>query len=460
MSDNTPQLYDHEAEKALLGGILTNPAGYSVIKDVLGDDPGEAFFVHRHKRIWQAFEQLNEKGDPIDILTMSERLEKNGYLKDVGGPAYLTELLIAVPSSLHTEAYAKEIREHYDRRMLMQEANAILKLAHDKTLPVSEGLAEIVERLDRLGTSGASNLSFHILDAGLEYLSMLDGIIKSGSNMLGYSTGYKALDYATKGIRPRIVTVLAGRPSMGKSSLALQSAFRQARQHDLKIGIFSMEDPKEVCAENISCAVLGVDSHNYREDDYERVMKFVGEVLADTNIRICETPGLTPAEIGREMARMKKEMGQLDVVWIDQLGYVEWPGKVENENIKYGRIMKALGKLPRRFDCGMVVLHQMSRQVTHRSDKDPELTDLRESGHIEQDARAVWFINRPSYWQPIDDQPAIQLAQELRVIVRKNFRGPANVHATLAFVPKYGRITDYTGQTLPMPPKDVSGYMP
>lgn len=425
-----------EAEEAILGSILIDPQAFEAVQFLQAGD----FFIVRNLWIWESFVELHNRNAPIDFLTVTEALDHRGRLAEAGGPAYLTGLMNAVPTAINAVAYAEIVRAASLRRAGMQIVTQAYREIAESNGNLPEVLSLSSSRIDAL-TTGRST-SVRLAEAGGDWLVAMRQYVETGK-YAGLTTGYGVLDRHTHGLGRRKVAVLAGRPSMGKSALALQMAYRQARA-GLRVGIFSMEMPRADVAGRVALAECDVDKYHVNRLDLQRIEA----VVADFNrlsIAVCDDTLLTAGEISREAREMRRSLGGLDVLVVDHLGYVQHAGeRGDNETVRIGRTMKALARLAKDMDVALLVLCQLSREVLNRHDKAPDLQDLRDSGHIEQDARMVLMLHRPGYYADLGSQPPKDEPQAALVLVRKNDDGPRGDAIRLAFVEQSARFAEWT----------------
>ena len=381
-----PQIVPHskEAEEALLGGCLINP---SAIEGIMLD-PDE-FYIIRNGWIWEAFLALRTQGLPIDLVTVTEELEKVGHLAEIGGSAYLTKIINNVPSSLHVEAYAKSVKETAVRRKMILEANGLVKSAYDETKPVEESIQEHVENVGelRLGTTGKMK---SVVDVHLDFATNVfdEGIA------LPYNIGN--MDAVMGGKERGTLIVVAARPGMGKSTFALQSACNDAR-NGYKAGIFELEMTAEGLWQRRVCPRVGISWRDVRAGEIIDEQK---QALVDASIDLSidyktlfidDTPALTSDDI-----YLKALENELDIVYIDHLWLMGDPG--DSEVKRLGDIAMRLKNMAKKLKIPVVVLSQLNRNLERRKDKRPQLADLRESGKIEEAADDVLMMYRDDYY--------------------------------------------------------------
>lgn len=434
-----PDMRDIQAEQAVLGSLLMG--GAAVLEECAPISP-EDFSIHKHRWILNAARNLSDAGSAVDVITVASELEQAGQLAEAGGTAYLTELIGMVGSVVHAASYAEAVRHESTRRSAIEVLTDTAKAIYTANGNLPAVLEQGAARLDALAPATTPGTSLG--DAALEWMTGIRDWIEKG-DIPGLATGYGAIDRTTHGLKRGEVAVLAGRPSMGKSSLAFQIAERQALA-GLCVGIFSLEMPRRDVSERIGLARLGLDKFKLTRLDLARLQ---GEFDRQTTlpIRICDDAGLTIGEIGREARAMSKELGALDLIVVDHLDYIRHEGeRGDSKTARIGASMKGLVRLAKGMNAAVLLLCQLNRAVTQRANHEPDLEDLRESGDIEQDARQVWFIHRPAYYADIDAQPPKDLPQKALVIVRKNHTGPRNIAVPLAFVENCARFAEWSAQ--------------
>ena len=387
-----------EAEEALLGAVLINPeAYYDVAQFLRGDD----FYIHRHRWVWEAFVRLNEQRSPIDFLTVSEELERAGQLAEVGGPAYLTALGDNVATSLHAEAYGHLIEQTAVRRRMIEAANRIAKLAYQE----DSGLEAVMDEAEK-AVFGVSERRMTrdlqpIKQVLSEYYDRISLISQRGDEMVGAPTGFYDLDKLLGGLQPSDFLIIAGRPGTGKTAFMLSAARNSALGYKKHVAIFSMEMSNEQLVQRLISQETGIDSHRLRtgklsEDEWS-LLAHAMEVLGDTQIFLDDTPGLTPLQLRTKCRRLHMEF-QLDLILVDYLQLMSSGARNENRVQEVSYISRNMKILARELNVPVLAAAQLSRAIEQRADKEPQLSDLRESGSLEQDADVGMFIHRPELY--------------------------------------------------------------
>lgn len=420
-----------ESEMALLGAALADPQSTLAVGLESAD-----FYVHKHRWIWDGIRALYDSGQSVDFISIADAIERAGHLQEIGGTSYLAELLTRPPNIYHAATYADIVRREATRRRLLDAASAMAKLALTDDRDIREILAEAEARLKAVSANDKGSVYTQGQAVG-EWHSAICNYAGTGE-ITGLTTGWPRLDKKTNGLGRGRFGILAGRPSMGKTSLAAQSSVMQARA-GLRVGVFTMEIPKRAWVEAFALAELGIDKTKMKESDIERVTEKCNDVHA-LPIVYYEKARPTLPEIDRAVLDMERELGGLDILWFDHLGYIDHLAGHRSLSPVYaiGQTTKHLVGIAKEYNCNVTALCQMSRESA-RTGSEPHLTDLRDSGELEQDARYVWFIHRPDYYA---DTPApLDKMQTAHIIVRKNDEGPTGKFS-MAFIPATRRFAE------------------
>lgn len=395
-----PQIVPHsrEAEEAVIGAILINPEAYYDVAHFLKD---EDFYIHRHRWIWQAFTRLHEQRTPIDFLTVSEELDRMGQLSEIGGPAYITALINNVPTSLHAEAYGHRVEETAVRRRMLEAANLIAKLAYREETGVEEVMNEAEKAIFGVSERRLTRDLQPIQQVLSEYYDRIEQLTQRDGDTYGVPTGFIDLDKLLGGMQPSDFLIIAGRPGMGKTAFLLTAAKHAAQTHKKHVAIFSMEMANEQLVQRLISQETGIDSHRLRtgklnEDEWPKFAHAI-DVLAETRIFLDDTPGLTPLQLRTKSRRLHMEF-RLDLILVDYLQLMSGGIRIENRVQEVSYISRNMKMLARELNVPVLAAAQLSRAVEMRADKEPQLSDLRESGSLEQDADVVVFINRPELY--------------------------------------------------------------
>ena len=387
-----------EAEEAVLGSVLINPESYYDVAQFLQE---QDFYIHRHRWIWQAFTRLHEKRVPIDFLTVSEELDQMDQLGEVGGPAYLTALINNVPTSLHAEAYGHLVEETAVRRRMLDAANLIAKLAYREESGIDEVMNESEKAIFGVSERRLTRDLQPIQQVLSEYYDRIDQLIQRGEDSYGVPTGFVDLDKLLGGLQPSDFLIIAGRPGMGKTAFMLTAAKNAAQSHKKHVAVFSLEMANEQLVQRLIAQETAIDTHHLRtgkltEDEWPLFAQAI-ESLSDTRMFLDDTPGLTPIQLRTKARRLHMEF-RLDLVIVDYLQLMSGGIRIENRVQEVSYISRNMKMLARELNVPVLAAAQLSRAVEQRADKEPQLSDLRESGSLEQDADVVMFIHRPDLY--------------------------------------------------------------
>lgn len=386
-----------EAEQAVLGAILIDQNAIVEVADIIKP---EDFYRQSHGRIFQAMVSLYEEGTPTDIVTVSERIEKDGNLPDIGGRAYLSTLSNLTPSAVHAESYAEVVRQKALLRSLIQAAGQISQIAYADPTDVEEAVDRASEAIYTVSERRLRS-KFRVLKGLLhEAYDKIDVLYSTRGAVTGIGSGFRDLDVLTQGFQNSDLVIVAARPSVGKTSLALNVAENVASEQGKIVGIFSLEMSEEQLVVRLLSSVAGVDSQRLRtgfleETDFARIAHGMTK-LSEAPVYIDDTPSLTVTELRTKARRMKAQVG-MDLLIIDYLQLMHAPGSAKDANRvqEVSAISRGLKQLARELHVPVVALSQLSRGVESRESPEPRLSDLRESGSIEQDADVVLFLWRP-----------------------------------------------------------------
>lgn len=419
-------------ERALLGAALLDPGVATELADTVR--PAD-FAAHHHGWIWEA---LVDTGLQADAITIADHLERGGHLADAGGMGYLSRLLGEVPTSLNAGAYAALVARDSRRRRLFTMALAAANSARRADCDPDALAAQLERDMRGLGTTARAEIGT-MQTAVDEWYEGFETFIRTG-DIPGLTTGFPLLDKKTLGLKRRELMVLAARPSMGKTSLAAQMSVKQARG-GLRVAVFALEPSKAGWVEAAALAELGIDKTRATADVLERVHAKCAEIY-NLPIRFYELGYSSMGEIEQAARQMERELGGLDVIYVDHLGYVDHQRGEKTTNLPYliGQTTKRLARISKDMNAAVVCLCQLNR-ASAVTKAEPQLTDLRDSGEIEQDARQVWFIHREGYYA--DPEPPADKPQEARILVRKNHEGPTGL-IKLAFVKACRRFAEFT----------------
>jgi len=424
ISSAGPQIVpqSREAEEAVIGSILINPEAYYDVAEFL---KAEDFYIHRHRWVWEAFVHLNEQRTPIDFLTVTEQLEQRGQLAEVGGAAYLTALINNVPSSLHAEAYGHIVEETAVRRRMLEAANRIAKLAYQEELGLEAAMDDAEKAIFGVSERRLAREMQPIQQVLSEYYDRIDELSRREEDTLGVP------DRLLGGMQPSDFLIIAGRPGMGKTGFAISAARHAALVNKKHVAIFSLEMSNEQLAQRLLSQETGIDSQRLRDgklsDDQWPLFTHAIEVLSDTRIFLDDTPAITPLQLRTKCRRLHLEH-RLDLIIVDYLQLMSGDRRPENRVQEVSYISRNMKVLARELKVPVLAAAQLSRAVEQRAEKKPVLSDLRESGSLEQDADVVMFIYRPDLYE--QDTLKQNIAE---IIVAKHRNGPVG-NVELVFI--------------------------
>ncbi len=389
-----------EAEQAVLGALLIDPdAIIRAVPIVRAED----FYLEKHAWIYQAIMALHERREPIDFLTVVSELERVGRLNDLGGAAYITALINAVPTAIHVETYAQIVERTSTLRRLISASGEIAGLAYDG----SEDIDAVIDRAEEIIFAVAQRrMSRDMIPMRVavdQFIDRLDYVQKHQGELLGVASGFFDLDRLLGGFQPSDLIILAGRPGSGKTSFALSLMQNAAMKNKKRVALFSLEMSAEQLVQRLVSSRAVIDSQDIRvgkirDEDWPNLVRATGE-LSEAQVFIDDSAVITPIEIRAKARRLQSEFG-LDMVIIDYLQLMTVRGRIENRVQEISQISRQLKELARELHVPVVALSQLSRAVESRQDHRPQLADLRESGSIEQDADVVIFIYRERMYYP------------------------------------------------------------
>lgn len=429
--------HNDDAEKSVLGSVLLDKdALYEVLEILRPED----FYNEMHKEIYSAVIELYRKSQPVDILTVSEELKKRKSLEMVGGRAYIALLSTAVPSTSNAGEYAKIIAEKAILRKLIGTASDIIEKGYQERMSSSEVLDFAERGIFEIAQARQTKDFALIKDVLWENIAKIDEMSKLEGNITGLTTGFLDLDGKTSGLQKSDLIMLAARPAMGKTAFALNIAQQAAIKSKAKVLIFSLEMSRDQLGQRMLSMESRIEMQKLKTGNLERKdwdqIHIALDTLSKTSIYIDDTPGITAMEIKNKCRRLKAEKG-LDLIVIDYLQLMAFEGRSESRQQEITALSRFLKLLAREMDCPVIVLSQLSRAPEQRTDHRPILSDLRESGSIEQDADIVMFLYRDEYYNPeTTDKPNI-----CEVIIAKQRSGPTGT-VELTWLGKYTRFVD------------------
>lgn len=408
-----------EAEASLLGAVLIDPEAIIKINDLVSEDD---FYRPSHAEIYKAMRELFEVRSPIDLVTLTDNLESKGRLADIGGVSFLSSLAESLPTSAHVVQYAQIIRQKATLRRLLSASSKVAELAYHEEADLQKILDEAEQAVFSVSQKHLSQNFIQIREILNDSFERIEEIHKNKGQIRGVPTGYKELDNILGGMQRSDLIILAARPSMGKSSLALNMAQYAAVHEGIPVGVFSLEMSKEQLVDRLLCGEAELDAWKLRtgnlsDDDFPKIGHAMG-ILSEAPIYIDDSPMLTVSEIRTKARRLQAEHG-LGLIVLDYLQLMQGGGSDESRVQEISQISRSLKGLARELNIPVLALSQLSRAVEARTPHIPMLSDLRESGSIEQDADVVIFIYREDYYDK--DSARKNIAD---ILIRKHRNGP------------------------------------
>ncbi len=432
-----------EAEESVIGSIFLDP---SILPDVIEEVRWEDFYYENNKIIFKVMEELFDKGEPVDTVSVIEKLRESNLLQKIGGEDIIIYLAQVVPTTANVMYYTQIVKEKALLRALINASSEIVDAV--RNIGDAQEVLEYAEkRIFSIAEARATrtyDLLSNVMHDVFEQIEELKNRAQKGEGDLvtGVSTGFKSLDRMTSGFHRSELIIIAARPSMGKTSFAANIATNMALQANVAVAIFSLEMSKEQLANRILCSEAKVDLHKVRtgqisDEEWEKLVQNAGE-LSKSRLIFDDEPDLTPRMLRAKARRMKREYG-IEVIFIDYLQLMTSRSKgYESRQQEITEISRSLKLLARELNITVVALSQLSRAVEQREDKRPRLSDLRESGAIEQDADLVMFLYRDSYYKRKKDEPgkdSLNDEHEAELILGKQRNGPVGT-IKLTFNPK------------------------
>ncbi len=408
-----------EAEQSVLGSLLIDRDAIIKVAPFLR---GEDFYRESHSQIYQAVFNLYEKGEAIDFITVRDALERRDQLEAVGGASYLTALINTPATAAHAEHYAHIVERTATLRRLIDAAGQIASLAYQQEYDLDEAIDRAEQFLFAVSQRRVTTALLPLREILRDYYERIGVILEERGEIIGTPTGFIDLDKLLGGLQPSDLIVVAGRPGMGKTSLVISMAENMAVKHNLSVAFFSLEMSRDQVAQRLLANHTGIDSQRLRlghlsEAEFERLSRAVG-ILSEAPIFIDDTPVPSPVEISTKARRLHAEQGLFAII-IDYLQLMQAGQRMENRVQEISFISRRLKALARELDVPVIACSQLSRAVESRPDKVPILSDLRESGSIEQDADVVLFVYREEMYDR--DTPLRNIAD---LIVAKHRHGP------------------------------------
>ena len=407
-----------ESEQSILGSIILDKDAIITVAETI--NPSD-FYKEAHKIIYESMLSLNSNNEPIDLITLIEELRKEGHLDNIGGISYLTSLSTIVPTTSNVKYYANIVKEKSVMRQLIKASNEIINLGYDASTDVQEILNKAEKNIFDISQEKSGDDIQPINAVLQDTFDMIEKLCTEKKEVTGMTTGFKDLNKKINGLQRTDLILLAARPAMGKTAFSLNLVQNAALKGDASVAVFSLEMSKEQLVQRMLSAQSNVELSKIKtgtlgESDWPRIIDGMA-VLSEAKIFIDDTPGIKISEIRSKCRRLKMEKG-LDLILIDYLQLMEGEGKNENRQQEIAKISRSLKILAKELDCPVVALSQLSRSPELRKDHRPILSDLRESGSIEQDADIVMFLYRDEYYH--DDSEKKNIGE---VIVAKNRHG-------------------------------------
>ena len=407
-----------ESEQSILGSILLDKDAIITVSETIR--PSD-FYKEAHKIIYECMLKLSNKNEPIDLITLTEELKKQGHLDDVGGISYITSLSTIVPTTSNVKYYADIVKEKSVLRQLIKASNDIINLGYENSVKVEEVLERAEKRIFDISQEKASDDFKSINLVLMDAYDMIEKLYTNKSDVTGITTGFKDLNKKINGLQRTDLILIAARPAMGKTAFSLNLVQNAALKGDASVAVFSLEMSKEQLVQRMlssqsSVELKKIKTGTLNDNDWPRIIDAMA-VLSDAKIHIDDTPGIKISELRSKCRKLKIEKG-LDLVLIDYLQLMEGEGNNESRQQEISKISRSLKILAKELNCPVVALSQLSRAPEQRADHRPMLSDLRESGAIEQDADIVMFLYRDEYYHADSESKNIG-----EVIIAKNRHG-------------------------------------
>ncbi len=431
-----------EAEEAVLGALLIDPeAIYRVVPFLQMDD----FYLQKHRWVYEAMLRVHERRDPIDFLTLTSELAQQDRLDTVGGDAFISQLISAVPSAISVEAYGRLVEQTAVRRRLLDVASDIARLAYDESLAVDQVVDHSEKALFGVSQKRTTRGLQPIQEIVPRYYDHIEALYAHRGELMGVPSGFHDLDHILGGFQKSDLLILAARPGVGKTSLMLTFALHAAQQRKV-VALFNLEMSAEQLVQRLVAQVSGIDAQRLRlgqleDDEWPAFAEAIGH-LSELPIYIDDTPAITVLQLRTKCRRLASERG-LDIIFLDYLQLMDSDFRSENRVQEVSFISRSLKGLAREVGVPLMTASQLSRAVEQRQDKRPQLSDLRESGSLEQDADVVMFIYREELYNEHTENPNVA-----DVIISKHRSGPTGT-VQLYFNKRLTQFADVTMQVKP-----------
>ena len=425
---------NRDAEEALIGAVLINPDVYLDVSQFL---KAEDFFIIRNQWIWESYHQLHELRQPIDLVTVTETLSNRGQLDEVGGQTYLISLINRAPNAFHAESYGRIIEQNAIRRRMLEAANEIARLAYHQEQAIDTVVDEAEKAIFNVSERRIKRDLVRIQEVVRDYYDRIDDLANRPDDIYGVPTGLIDIDHLLGGLQKSDLLIVAGRPGMGKTGFLLGTLRNAALVHKKTVAMFSMEMSNEQLLQRLIAMDTRIDTQRLRSgrlNDNEWDIFFQALDTYDrTMIFLDDTPAITPLSLRTKCRRLHMEYG-LDLVMVDYLQLMTGDSRTDNRVQEVSNISRNLKVLARELDVPVLAAAQLSRAVEHRPDKKPQLSDLRESGSLEQDADIVMFIHR----NPLSESEEERNKSEM--IVAKHRNGPTHSGINLVFIDELAKF--------------------
>ncbi len=436
MSEKTLQ-HNLEAEQFVLGSILIDNEAILKVIDLLRP---ESFHKAGHRKIYAAILELFERNEPVDLLTLAEQLKKKGQLDEVGGASYLAAIMNMVPTAANIRSHALIVREKEILRGVSRVAHELLEESMSAGIDAGLLLDKAEMEIFKLSGHRTDGCFRKLRDLIVDSFKDIEAAASREGFITGVETGLIDLDRYTLGFQPTDLVIIAARPSMGKTALAVNAATHFALKERKAVAFFSLEMSSSQIALRMLCSEARVNSMKLRagflkKEDWPKLTRAAG-VLAEAPVFIDDTPGISAFDVKARARRLRKEHG-LGLIVIDYLQLMRWRNDVDGRQWEISETCRALKELAKELEIPVVVLSQLNRSPEYRKDKRPQLSDLRESGAIEQDADVVLFIHKPEY----DEDGDLR-----EIIIGKQRNGPVAA-LPVSFIPDYAKFESYSSQT-------------
>lgn len=423
-----------EAEMAVLGSMLLDQEAISVAAESITKD---SFYKDSHKKIFDAIIELYNSNKAVDLITITDELKRKEALDNVGGVSFLTSLVNAVPTAANIGHYASIVKEKFILRSLINNSTRIVSMCMDPERDINELVDQAEKLIFEVSERRVAGSFLHLKEIIKESIEKIDKLYQNKAHVTGVPTGYVDFDIQTAGLQPSDLIIVAGRPSMGKSALALGMAEYAAVTAKIPVAVFSLEMSNEQLAQRLLCSHARVDAHKVRTgylstSDWPRLTAAAGK-LSDSPLFIDDTPGISVMEL-RAKARRLKMRHNIQLIILDYLQLMRGSGGIESRQQEISEISRSLKALARELNVPVVAISQLSRAVESRTDHRPQLSDLRESGAIEQDADLVVLILREEYYNPTPDNQGIA-----EIIIAKQRNGPVG-SVKVSFIKEFTRF--------------------